>query len=321
MTRILVTGGAGFIGNHLISELLSDKENEIICMDNLDPFYSIKQKDINIKSFFNNPNFKFINGDIRNNADLNQIGSIDKIVHLAAKAGIRPSIDNAYLYYEVNVLGTQRLIDYAIKYNVKQFVFASSSSVYGINKNLPWEEEDITQPISPYASSKLSAESIGYVASHLYGIRFIALRLFTVYGPGQRPDLAIYKFVQASLKKKKIRIYGDGSSSRDYTYVKDVVNGIIQAMNYDLSLFEIINIGNSKQVTLLELVKAIECLTDSSIKVEFLPEQPGDAPHTCGNIIKAQHLLNYYPATKLSEGLKLFYSWFKGNIPINDSEH
>ena len=238
---------------------------------------------------------------------------VDVIVHLAAKAGVRPSIGNPLAYQRTNVLSTQMLLDFAKENNVKQFVFASSSSVYGVNENLPWNENEQLLPISPYAMTKLSGEMAGHVSSHLHGIRFIALRFFTVYGPGQRPDLAIHKFVKSILKDQPITMYGDGSTSRDYTYVDDIVKGILAAIDYDKSVFEIINLGNNYSVPLRELVGHIETMMGKKANIDRQPEQAGDVPHTFADIRKAKTLLNYLPSTELKEGLKFFYDWFLKN--------
>ncbi|MEO7960480.1 MAG: NAD-dependent epimerase/dehydratase family protein, partial [Ginsengibacter sp.] len=260
MKRILVTGGAGFIGSNLIKKLLTLDQYRIYSIDNFDPFYSRLQKANNLKEITNHPNFTFIEGDISDNAALQQAAGVDVIIHLAAKTGVRPSIHDPRSYYEVNVQGTQNMLEFARIQNVRQFIFASSSSVYGINKNLPWKEDDRLLPISPYAASKLSSEMLGHVYSHLYGIRFLALRFFTVYGPSQRPDLAIHKFFKSILQEKPIPVFGDGSTSRDYTFVEDIVSGIISSITYTNSLYEIINLGNHHGIPLSELISSIETI-------------------------------------------------------------
>ena len=314
MKHILVTGGAGFIGSNLINELL--KNHRVTAIDNFDDFYSRKQKELNLAPFLQRENFTFIEGDIRANADLESISEIDIIIHLAAKAGVRPSIINPILYQDVNVSGTQTLLEFAKRSGIKQFIFASSSSVYGINENMPWDEEEKLFPISPYASTKLSGEMLGHVYSKLYGIRFLALRFFTVYGPGQRPDLAIHKFFKSILNNQPIPVYGDGSTSRDYTFVGDTVKGVIAAIDYDKSDFEIINLGNHKTVTLAKLIEAVEDTCGKKAIIDRLPEQPGDVPLTYANIAKAQSLLGYNPSTNLKEGLSEFYKWFLANQSI-----
>ena len=312
MKHVLITGGAGFIGSRLIEALLNNGNIKITCIDNFDDFYSRRQKEWNIKAFKNNERFKLIEGDIREAASFHKIGNdVDTIVHLAAKAGVRPSIKNPVLYQDVNIRGTQMLLEYANLRSVKQFIFASSSSVYGINKNVPWHEDEKLFPISPYASTKLSGEMLGHVYSHLYGIQFLSLRFFTVYGPSQRPDLAIHKFFKSIINDQLIPVYGDGSSSRDYTFVGDTIKGIMAAMDYDRSAFEIINLGNNKTVKLMELIRAIENVCGKKAIIDWQSEQPGDVPRTYADITKAKELLGYNPSTELGEGLELFYNWFK----------
>lgn len=310
MKRILVTGGAGFIGSYLIGELLA-QHNQVVCFDNFDNFYPRKQKELNIAPFLHHPNFVLVEGDICNDTELKKLPEFDVIVHLAAKAGVRPSIENPVAYQEVNVAGTQNLLEFARIRGIKQFVFASSSSVYGVNEQVPWQEDEKLMPISPYASTKLSGEMLGHVYSHLYGIRFLALRFFTVYGPSQRPDLAIHKFFKAITYKQAIPVYGDGSTSRDYTFVADTVQGIMAAINYEDSDFEIFNLGNHQTVTLAELITAIEETCGEKAMINRLPEQPGDVPRTYADIAKAERLLNYHPKTTLKTGLASFYKWFK----------
>lgn len=311
MKHILVTGGAGFIGSNLITTLLLSGEYKVTCIDNFDDFYPIAQKEWNIKDFYQNPNFSLIQGDIRNPEDLQKAQNVDAIIHLAAKAGVRPSIENPGLYLDVNINGTRILLDYARENGIKQFLFASSSSVYGINENVPWIEEDPLLPISPYASSKVAGEMLGHVYSHLYGIRFVALRFFTVYGPGQRPDLAIHKFFKAISNDQPIPVFGDGSTSRDYTFVDDTVRGIVAALDYTRSDFEIINLGNHRTITLGSLIEAIEDTVGKKAIIDRHPEQPGDVSQTYAEISKAQEYLGYDPSTSLEEGLDVFYKWFK----------
>lgn len=308
--RILITGAAGFIGSNLTLSLLRSGRYSVIGLDNFDSFYSREEKERNIASFILNPDFKLIEGDICNSIDLERIGEVDVIVHLAAKAGVRPSIQDPILYQQVNVGGTQSLLEFARRRSIKQFVFASSSSVYGINEDVPWSEEHQLLPISPYASTKLSCEMLGHVYSHLYGIRFLALRFFTVYGPAQRPDLAIHKFFRAISQGQPIPVFGDGSTSRDYTFVEDTVKGIEEAIHYEASGFEIINLGNHRTITLAELISAIEDICGRKAIIDRQPEQAGDVPRTFADISKAKRLLNYHPDTDLITGLNKFYEWF-----------
>lgn len=316
--RILITGAAGFIGSNLINRLLQIGIYQVIGFDNFDDFYNREQKERNVAPFISHPDFQFAEGDIRNMDELNALGDLDVIVHLAAKAGVRPSIKNPVLYQEVNVAGTQNLLEFARQRNINQFVFASSSSVYGINDNIPWNEEEKLKPISPYASTKLSCEMLGHVYSHLYGIRFLALRFFTVYGPAQRPDLAIHKFFNSISKGQAIPVFGDGSTSRDYTFVEDTIQGIEAAINYEQSDFEIINLGNHQTVTLSELIAAIEKICGKKAIINRQPEQPGDVPQTYADISKARKLLNYHPKTGLETGLLRFYEWYKLQDPKNN---
>ena len=315
MRHYLITGGAGFIGSNLIRHLLdTQKEISISCLDNFDPFYAKEIKERNISAFRNDPRFRLLRYDLSKTSakELSETISkpVDVIVHLAAKAGVRPSILDPLSYQRANVFGLQNLLDFANERNIKQFVFASSSSVYGLNDHFPWKEDEQLLPISPYAMTKLAGEMLGHVYSKLYGTRFIALRFFTVYGPSQRPDLAIHKFTKAILTNRPITMYGEGNTSRDYTYVDDTVQGIVAAMQYDQTNFEIINLGNSYSVSLKELISSIEKIMGKKAVLEQLPEQPGDVPKTFADISKAKQLLGYEPKTRLSEGLQKFYEWF-----------
>jgi UDP-glucuronate 4-epimerase len=311
--RILITGAAGFIGSNLINRLLQSGIYQLVGLDNFDNFYSREQKEKNLAPFISHPDFHFFEGDICNMDDLLALGDFDVIIHLAAKAGVRPSILNPILYQQVNVDGTQNLLEFARQKKIMQFVFASSSSVYGINENIPWNEDEKLKPISPYASTKLSCEMLGHVYSHLYGIRFLALRFFTVYGPAQRPDLAIHKFFKAISERNPIPVFGDGSSSRDYTFVEDTIQGIEAAITYDQSDFEIINLGNHQTVTLSELITAIEKISGKKAIIDRQPEQAGDVPKTYADISKAKRLLDYQPDTSLEKGLISFYEWYLAN--------
>lgn len=321
MAHYLITGGAGFIGSNLIRTLFNRTPGvKITCIDNFDPFYSADIKQLNIRDLKANPDFSFIFQDIAfaaPNELLELVNEpVDAIVHIAAKAGVRPSIMDPLSYQQTNVIGLQNMLDFARLGNVKQFVFASSSSVYGINDHFPWKEDEQLMPISPYAMTKLAGEMLGHVYSKLYDIRFIALRFFTVYGPSQRPDLAIHKFTKAIYKGKPITMFGNGSTSRDYTYVDDTVQGIIGAINYSDKNFEIINLGNNYTVSLKELIESIEKVVGKKAIIEQHPEQPGDVPKTFADITKARQLLGYNPQTQLEEGLKKFYDWFLENKEV-----
>lgn len=310
--NIVVTGGAGFIGSHLIDRLLNEG-HRVTNIDNFDPFYDESIKKQNIKGHLESDNYTLHEVDIRDKAALNKAipEDTDVIVHLAAKAGVRPSIQDPISYQEVNVAGTQNMLEVAREKGIKQFVFASSSSVYGKNPNVPWREDDaVLQPISPYASTKVSGELLGHVYSHLYDIRFLALRFFTVYGPRQRPDLAIHKFLKLMSDGNEITLYGDGSTRRDYTFINDIVDGIMGAINYTDSLYEVINLGNNETVELLELVEAIEKASGITAKKTFGPEQPGDVKQTWADVSNAGNLLNYHADYSIDKGLKAFVEWY-----------
>lgn len=312
----LVTGVAGFIGSHLAEKLLASLDISIYGIDNFDSFYARSIKEDNLRVLQTNPNFNFIEGDIRNtdwHSKLDGI-NIDGIIHIAAKAGVLPSIKDPLLYEDVNIKGTMQLLEFAKTNSIQQFIFASSSSVYGVNSNVPWSEDDhVLKPISPYACSKVAGELIGYTYSILYNIRFLALRFFTVYGPRQRPDLAIHKFIDKIEKGDKIQMYGDGSTKRDYTFINDIVDGIIKALNYKATMYEIINLGNNQPISLAELVATIETIANKKAIIEKLPEQLGDVPITYSDISKAKRLLNYHPETSLEDGIKSFYNWYISN--------
>jgi UDP-glucuronate 4-epimerase len=311
--HIIVTGGAGFIGSHVVEYLLKN-EYHVTAIDNYDSFYPKETKQKNLSAVINHPHLIFHELDIidANALEENLTGSYQAIIHLAAKAGVRPSIENPIAYQQTNVGGTQNLLEFARKKNILQFVFASSSSVYGINKNIPWRESDgLLNPISPYASTKISGELLGHVYSHLYNIRFIGLRFFTVFGPRQRPDLAIHAFSKKILNNETIPFFGDGNTQRDYTFIDDIVQGIIGALNYEKTNYEIINLGNSHAVSLSELVSTIETVFEKKAIINKLPEQPGDVPITFSDISKAKELLNYLPNTSLKDGVIRFKEWFE----------
>jgi UDP-glucuronate 4-epimerase len=311
MKSALVTGGAGFIGSHLVDRLLKERWR-VTVVDNFDPFYDPAIKRANISHQLDRDGYRLVEVDVRDIEALrsNLTGEYDVIVHLAAKAGVRPSIQDPISYQEVNVRGTQNMLELARKWGVKQFVFASSSSVYGVNPRVPWREDDhVLMPISPYASSKVSGELLGHVYSHLYDMCFIALRFFTVYGPRQRPDLAIHKFTRLMLDREPIPLYGDGTTRRDYTFVDDIVSGVRAAMDYQNSQYEVINLGNNRTVGLSELIQGLEDIMGLEARIERMPEQPGDVPQTWADITKAGALLGYKPATTLRDGLTRFVEW------------
>jgi UDP-glucuronate 4-epimerase len=313
MKHALVTGGAGFIGSHLVDSLLADGWR-VTAVDNFDPFYARNLKEQNVLAQRAHPAYTLVEADIRDWHGLNSRlhERYDVIVHIAARAGVRPSIEQPRLYQEVNVAGTQNMLELSRTREIRQFVFASSSSVYGVNPDVPWnEDESVLRPISPYASTKVSGELLGHVYSHLYGIRFLALRFFTVYGPRQRPDLAIRKFAELMLRGERIPLFGRGDSRRDYTYVDDTIAGVRAAMEYDRSSFETINLGNDHSVSLADLVSSLEEVLGVRARLQHLSDQPGDVPQTWANIDKARSLLGYRPQTRLHEGLRRFAHWLE----------
>jgi UDP-glucuronate 4-epimerase len=314
--RILITGVAGFIGSHLAEKLLNEGEY-IVGVDNFDSFYSKDLKLRNLKAINeskNSNNFTFKELDICNVNDLEELkDSIDLIVHLAAKAGVRPSIDNPEEYIKVNISGTQNILDFMTNRGIKKIVFASSSSVYGNNLKVPFEEnDDVSRAISPYAFTKKSNEIQLHSYHHLFQIDVICLRLFTVYGPRQRPDLAIRKFIQKIQKNEEIEMYGDGSSGRDYTFILDIVEGVYNAILYirnNSNTYEIINLGNSSPISLKKLINTIYSKLDNQQKIRQLPMQPGDVERTYASILKAKRFLNYQPKIKLEEGIQQTINW------------
>jgi UDP-glucuronate 4-epimerase len=312
--HLLVTGGAGFIGSHLVDSLLRD-DHSVTVLDSFDPFYPRAIKERNIAAHRTSPGWRLVEADLRDAAALNaafDAAPVDVIVHLAAKAGVRPSIQDPLSYQNVNVAGTQNLLELARARGITRFVFASSSSVYGVNPSVPWRESDrVLEPISPYASTKVSGELLGHVYSHLYGIRFVALRFFTVYGPRQRPDLAIHKFARLILEGKPIPVYGTGDTRRDYTFVDDIVRGIRGAIDYDKSPYEVINLGNNQTVSLTAMIEGLEQALGRKAVIERLPEQPGDVPQTWADVSKAQTLLGYAPTTSYIDGVTRFAEWLR----------
>jgi UDP-glucuronate 4-epimerase len=313
MKNVLITGAAGFIGSHLAEHLLRDGW-DVIGLDNFDPFYDRRIKERNLAAFAPDAHFRLVEADIRDRSgwpsDLQR--QYDVIVHLAARAGVRPSIEDPVGYQNTNVIGTQNVLELAREFGTKQFVFASSSSVYGVNPRVPWSEEDrVLEPISPYASTKVSGELLGHVYAKIFGIRFIALRFFTVYGPRQRPDLAIHKFARLMLAGKAIPFFGDGETRRDYTFIEDIVAGIQAAMTYDRSMYEVINLGNNHTVSLREMVLALEEALGTRATLNRLPEQQGDVPQTWASVEKAARLLGYVPRTPFAEGIHRFTDWLQ----------
>jgi UDP-glucuronate 4-epimerase len=321
MSTVLVTGCAGFVGSHLTETLLANGY-KVVGIDNFDPFYSAEIKKANLNNASSNTNFTFYQIDINEKEQLEKINDkIDSVVHLAAKAGVLPSLKDPESYVKTNVIGTYHLLDFMKHRSISKYVFASSSSIYGNTKTIPFVESDnVNFPISPYAFTKKSCELLNHTYHYLYGINTINLRLFTVYGPRQRPDLAIHKFVKQIIKGEEITMYGNGSSSRDYTYITDTVNGIIKAMEYlheKKDIYEVINIGNNKPVPLSDLIETIVRLSGIQPKIKRLPLQDGDVDITFANIEKAKELLNYQPEIRLENGIRLFIEWYKSNALLS----
>lgn len=308
MSHVLVTGGAGFIGSHLVDALLQDGCT-VTALDNFDPFDDPAVKRCRVGRYAHHAGYSFVRADVRDAGGLalRVRGNFDAIVHLAAKAGVRPPIADPLVYQDVNVTGTQNMLEFAKHRGIPQFVFASSSSVYGVNPDAPWREDThVLRPISPYASTKVSGELLGHVYSHLYGLRFVGLRFFTVYGPRQRPDLAIEKFARMMLDGQPVPVFGDGSTRRDYTFVADIVEGIQHALHYNRSFYEVFNLGNDRTVTLMEMITELEGALGCHARLDYLPNQPGDVPQTWACIEKARSLLGYNPRTSFSQGIRLF---------------
>jgi UDP-glucuronate 4-epimerase len=318
MKNFLITGGAGFIGSHLVERLLASDVERITVVDDFNDFYDPSIKRSNIREHLDDPRYDIYEVDIRDRAALEQVfetSNFDCIVHLAARAGVRPSLSEPVLYAETNINGTLNLLELARQKNIKQFVFGSSSSVYGINAKVPFSEDDpIRQPISPYAATKGAGELLCHTYSHLYGLRCICLRFFTVYGPRQRPDLAIHKFAKLISEGKPIPVFGDGTTRRDYTYIDDIIDGVIAAIDYDKSNYEVINLGESRTVELRELISLLEKELDAHAIIDRQPPQPGDVPQTFADISKARALLAYDPKTQIEAGLHRFVEWFQAKL-------
>jgi len=308
--RILVTGGAGFIGSHLVEKLLA-AGHDVEIIDDFNDFYDPQIKRKNIAGF--SGDVKVHDVDLRNNDAVRNLfrrQKFEMIAHLAARAGVRPSIQQPKLYYDTNVAGTLHLLEAAHLTGVGRFIFASSSSVYGASKKTPFsEDQPLTQTLSPYAATKIAGEFLCSTFSHLYQMRVVALRYFTVYGPRQRPDLAIHQFTKKIHAGKPIDQFGDGTTRRDYTYIDDIVQGTMAALKYEGARFDIFNLGESETIQLKDLIAAIENVLGKKAKINQLPEQPGDMPLTCADISKAKKLLGYNPSTKFEDGLPRFVDW------------
>jgi UDP-glucuronate 4-epimerase len=310
--NILVTGGAGFIGSHLVERLLGEG-NRVVCLDNFDDFYDPALKRRNLARSLQDPSFKLVERDLRDEGGLRKILAGEKIgavAHLAARAGVRPSVQKPALYADVNIRGTICLLEACRENGVRRFLFASSSSVYGNSSQVPFSEDDpVNHPISPYAATKKAGELLCHTYHHLYGMDIACLRYFTVYGPRQRPEMAIHHFTRSIHEGRKISLFGDGSSRRDYTYIDDAVDGTIATLFREHG-FQIYNIGESQTISLGELIRAIEDRVGKKAVLEYLPEQPGDVRQTFADIRKAKEQLGYNPQTKIREGLARFVQWY-----------
>lgn len=311
-SKILVTGGAGFIGSHVCEAFLDNGYN-VACVDDFNKFYNPKIKEKNLYSCFKNKNFTLYRSDITHFDSLESIflnEKPQKVIHIAARAGVRPSVEYPRLYSEVNIGGTLNLLELSKKYGVKNFILASSSSVYGNNKSIPFfEDNNVDHPISPYAASKRAAEMFGHTFHHLFGMNIVVLRFFTVFGPRGRPDMAPFKFAKLIYQGRFIEKYGDGTSKRDYTYVSDIVDGILASL--DIKGYEIINLGNNHPVKLDYFISTIEELLNKKAKIKQLPIPPGDVNVTYADISKAYRILQWKPKVSFEQGMEKFIGWFK----------
>ena len=313
MSRILVTGGAGFIGSHLVDRL-ADQGRAAICLDNFNDFYDPRLKRNNMSGFVGRPGVEVVEGDIRDVDLLERLFSEmrpKQVVHLAAMAGVRPSLEKPRLYQDVNGMGTLNLLEMSRRYEVEHFVFGSSSSVYGLNSKVPFSPDDrVDCPISPYAATKLANELVCRTYNHLYGLKVTCLRFFTVYGPRQRPDLAIRKFTALIDRGEPVPVYGDGTFKRDYTYVDDIMDGMLKALDMRFD-FEIFNLGESRTTETIQLVRLIAEALGKRADVKHQPVQPGDMPITFADIEKSKRVLGYDPKVAIEEGIPLFVDWFR----------
>ena len=319
MKTYFITGGAGFIGSSLSTRLVKEG-NKVVAIDNFCDFYDTKIKENNVKDLLQNESFKLYRADIRDRQALKKIfaeNEIDVVMHLAAMAGVRPSIENPVLYQEVNCMGTQNILEEMKAHNVKNLVMASSSSVYGNCKEVPFREDMIVDfAISPYAATKKANEVMTHVYHKLFNMNVIMLRFFTVYGPKQRPDLAINKFTRLMFNNEEIPMFGDGSTSRDYTYIDDIVDGIMKSCEYTMShenVYEILNLGNSSPVSLKEMINTIAKTIGVEAKIKQLPMQPGDVDRTYADVSKAKNLIGYEPKISFEDGIRNFVNWYKEN--------
>jgi len=310
--RFLVTGGAGFIGSHLVDHLIGKGVTRVVVLDNFDNFYDPQIKRANIAAHLNHPSYRLVATDVRNYEALRQLFSeenFDCLIHLAAKAGVRPSVNDPRTYQEVNVSGTLNLLELSHLHGIKKFIFGSTSSIYGPSALPPFKEDARLAPISPYAATKAAAELLSHTYHHLYGLQVCCLRFFTVYGPRQRPDLAIHKFARCILDKTPIPLYGDGRSKRDFTYIDDIIQGVMASIEYEATPFEIINLGESQTVTVNRMIELLEEAIGERAIIEHHPPQPGDMPLTHADVSKAKQLLGYQPSTPIELGIRKFVDW------------
>lgn len=311
---VLVTGAAGFIGSHVTDRLLAQGQ-DVVGLDVFDDFYDPAVKERNLAAARDYRGFTEVRGDIRDADFVDSLPDVEAVIHLAARAGVRPSIAEPTLYTDVNVLGTSRLLTFVRKRGIRSFVFASSSSVYGNNERVPFSEEDsVDRPISPYAATKKSGELLCHAASHLDGIRSICLRFFTVYGPRQRPDLAIHKFARLMSEGRAIPVFGDGSTERDYTYIDDILDGVDGALAWVRDgggSYEIVNLGESRTVSLRQMIATLADVMGVEPIIERLPLQPGDVLRTHADVSKAERLFGYRPSTEFGDGVRRFIDWFE----------
>jgi len=314
--NILITGGAGFIGSTLTEKLLS-QNYKVFAIDNFNDFYNPQIKEDNVKNFLQNNNYKLFRGDICDTDLINKIFSenhIDCVIHIAANAGVRPSLENPIRYVRTNIEGTVNILEQMRLHNIKKIIFASSSSVYGNCTAEKFSEDlKVTEPISPYAATKSACEQFLYTYSKIYGINTICLRFFTVFGPKQRPDLAIRKFIELIEQNKPIPVFGDGTTIRDYTYIDDIIDGILKAIDYNKTPYEIINLGGGSPVTLNQMIETIEKVLGKKAEINRLPMQPGDVNKTISDITKAKQLLGYNPKTTFEDGIRKFVQWKRGH--------
>lgn len=318
MARILVTGAAGFIGSTLSEQLLA-RGDDVVGFDNFQPFYDPRIKRHNLRGLLENPRFAFVEGDLRRAADLDRVFAeqrFDGVIHLAAMAGVRPSIQDPLLYTEVNLTGTTLLLEAMRKAGVRRLMFGSSSSVYGGSIEVPFRETQVAdRPVSPYAATKRAGEVLCHAHHHLYGMDVACLRFFTVYGPRQRPEMAIHQFTRLIHRRQPIPFFGDGSSRRDYTYVTDIVDGVMRALDRAKG-FEIYNLGGSHTVSLKELVELLEERIGISAVLKRLPDQPGDVPVTSADVGKAEADLGYRPQVRIEDGLTRFVAWYREHAAV-----